>query len=282
MKKNRLVLLTLMITALFVFPVFAEGEEENLEDMPTTVDETANESEPEPNMPEIKKESTYFGVVDIWGGYTTLAMGKVNDMLGENTLYPNGTTTKITGGYVLGVDLGFMLIKDLPLALGLRVELIGSTQGKFTGDLGITSTSLTLDSSLIPIMAGASYTFEIPETQISVSADLYAGYSIAKATYVNDSKLFGVGDKITSVYNGSAFTLDIGATVNYQINEPTSAGITLGYRTANVASMTADKDVVVNSVTVINKGDKFEDSGNNTVPFDFSGFNIGVNVDMKY
>lgn len=263
MKKNYVFLLVLMILALFVFPVFAE-DNENLEDMPTTVDDSANAAEPEPNMPVIKKESTYFGVVNIWGGYTTLALN-------------NQAISGINGGYALGLDLGFTLIKDLPLALGVRVELIGSSQGTFTGRLGsLPVADYTLGSSLIPLMAGAAYTFDIPDSPVSISADIYAGYSFAKAIIASDT----IKSK-NSNFNGTSFALDLGTTISYQINEPTTAGLTLGYRFAKAASMKAEQDFDANSVS-ISKGTSLQDISNKTVTFDFSGFTIGIKVDMKY
>jgi hypothetical protein len=234
-------------------------------------------------MPEIKKESTYFGVVDIWADYTTLSFGTVNDLLGAGEPYANGAVTKVSGGYALGVELGFTPIKDLPLDLGVRVELIGAGQGKYTGDYGaLASTVVTIDSSLIPVLAGATYNFEIPETPVSISAEVHAGYSFAKASVVNDSKILGAGDKTTATFSGSAFALDLGTTISYQINEPASVGLNLNYRLANVASMTADSDVA-NTTPAIKKGDTLKTLVNGpAVPFDFSGFNVGVKVDMKY
>ncbi len=276
-----MLLAVIMTMALFALPVFA-ADDENLEDMPTTVDETATASEPAPAMPEIKKaESTYFGVVDIWADYTTISFSRVNDLLGSIGAYPNGAVTKMSGGYALGVDLGFTPVKGLPLDFGLRVELIGTGQGKYSGDIGsLASTIYTIDSSLIPVMAGASYNFEIPETPVSISAEIHAGYSFAKASVVNDSKALGVGDKITEPYSGSAFACDLGMTINYQLNEPASVGLNLGYRLADVTSVSADSDI---ANTTIKKGDTLKNpSSGSVVPFDFSGFNAGVKVDMKY
>jgi hypothetical protein len=266
MKKISLVLMMLMIIAVFVLPVFA-ADDENLEDMPTTVDESASATEAEPALPVIKKESaTYMGVVDIWAGYTTLSLNNAN-------------INSISGGYVVGVDLGLTLIKDLPLSLGLRFELIGSGQGNYTGELGnLVSASYTIKDTLIPVMAGASYSFAIPESPVEISADVFAGYSFAKAT-ITDNLTPGFEDQ---AFSGSCFTLDIGTTISYQISEPVSAGLTLGYRLANVASMSADKNVDLNFVTHMNKGDLLKDSGGSAVPFNFSGFNIGLKVDMKY
>jgi hypothetical protein len=138
---------------------------------------------------------------------------------------------------------------------------------------------------LIPVLAGISYALEIPGSPITVSGDVFAGYSFARS--VINAKYYSAltltDEDTTMNFSGSGFAMDIGATVNYQINEPMSAGLTFGYRIANIASMSLDADTKFSDGTPqLTKGTIYDDSSNNAIPFDFSGFNIGVNVDMKY
>ena len=263
MRKASLVLMLVMVLSLLVFPIYA-AEEDNLEDMPTTVDEPSSTVEAEPNMPVIKKDSTYFGTVNIFAAYTSLSL--------DSTAIKN-----IIGGYDLGIDLGLTLLNDLPLALGLRIELIGSGQGKYTGNLGsLATTEYTLSTSMIPVMAGASYAFDISNTPLTIAADLYAGYAFAKASIASDT--INLKDKS---FSGSGFVLDIGTTISYQINEPTSAGLILGYRVANIPTMSSDTEFIANSVTIA-KNTALKDSTDKVLPFNLSGIILGLKVDMRY
>jgi hypothetical protein len=263
MKKTSLILMLIMALSLLVFPIYAT-EDENLEDMPTTVDEPSNTVEAEPNMPEIKKETTYFGTVNIFAAYTTLTLD-------------NAAIKNISGGYDLGIDLGLTMIKDLPLALGLRIELIGSGLGNYKGILDtIPTTEYELSTSMIPVMAGASYAFDIPSTPLTIAADLYAGFAFAKAAIASDA----INLK-TQSFSGSGFVLNIGTTISYQINEPTSAGLILGYRIANMANMSSDSEFIANTVT-IPKNTQLKDSDGKVVPFNLSGIILGLKVDMRY
>jgi hypothetical protein len=278
MKNFRMLIMLFAVLTMIAFPILAE-EDENLEDMPTTVDETANSSEPEPNLPEVKKETPgYFGNVNIWAGYTTLSLSAVNNSIKALPAISSDPVIKeITAGYVLGLDLGFSPIKELPVSLGLRFELIGAGEGSFSDSNSLNGDSYyyTLNATLVPLMAGVSYTYDIPAIPVSISADVYGGYAITSANSTLKTTVSSVVSEITVPYNGGGFAMDLGCRINYQINEPMSAGFTLGYRIADISELTAAK-----SAGTVNKNDKFQDG--KTVPFDFSGLNIGLSVNMKY
>jgi len=229
------------------------------EDTTTTSEDlevdTSEEGKPEPSLPEVTAQVKYLGVVNMFGALSFINPKDVNDSLSTGD-----SSTKMTMALVLGVDADFYLFQGIPLAIGPRLEYVSAFEGKET-TAGITS---TIDASIIPVMAGATYDFKIPSVAVSLLADLYFGYGFGKYDFKTDN------DEITA--SGGAFTMDADIRTNYRISDDLSAGLLFGYRMAKVSTLTADKDSMF-----LSKGTKLTG-----FTLDLSGLNLGVNVSMKY
>ncbi len=241
-------------------------EETKSADLPV---DTAEEGKPEPNLPEVAASATYMGVVDMWVDMSFISMAALNKTLDTIAGTPGTSVTKLTTAYVIGVDADFFLFKGIPVALGPRLEYIGCFQGKITSG----SNETTIDASLIPLMVGGNYEYKIPSVPVSLIGDLYAGYGLARAKFTESTGT----SKEEYPSTGGTFVLDIGARINYEIMEALSAGLSFGYRMADVSEMKADKNG-----TGVSKGDVVKFNGSDPTKFEFSGFNIGVNVTMNY
>jgi hypothetical protein len=222
----------------------------------------SEEGKPEPALPEIAAIN-YSGMVNMWFALSFISPKDMNNSLSSSTA--GSSSTKITTAYVLGVDAGFFLFSGVPLALGPRLEYIAVSQGK----LEYPGSILTMDASLIPILAGASYEFRVPSLPIVLIGDLYLGYGIGKLTTGDPSGNF--------TYSGGAFVLDPGLRCNYRISDDISAGLSAGYRLAKITRLSFDRDTDTNK-----KGDILKNSDGSNLTVDLSGLNAGFNISMKF
>ena len=280
MKKNRVLFIAMCTAILASFiPCFAADESlpapltytvENAESLsPTASDnlavDTSEEGKPEPTLPEVTPQPSYMGVVNLFAELSFVSFKDLNDQIAKSS-----NPVKITMAYVLGVDAVFSPFKGIPLGFGPRLEYLGCFTGK-TSDFGV-ETDLT--PSLIPIMLGGTYEFRVPSTPVTLACDIYAGYGIAKAIYQET----GLTNNIDETLSGGSFVIDAGIKGSYEIFEATALGLSLGYRMANVPRMTYDKDDANNGIS---KGDVFKLNGT-ALKFDYSGLNIGIDINMKY
>jgi hypothetical protein len=199
-----------------------------------------------------------FFEANISGGYTTLAMGEVNDRM---SAVAGADVTKISSGYYVAADAGiaiFPFIKLVP-----RVEYVAANQGVVkTG-----GSSYTIDTNLVPLELGLATDVSLPLTGLSVRAGVWGGYGMATVMSANNFS----GVTVTNLYQGNAFTAEALGAVRYDIFPLTSLSLELGYRLANIPKVT---DSAGNTAKKAN--------GVDDLPFDYSGLNVGLGLSVGF
>ncbi|MGD0566444.1 MAG: hypothetical protein ABSA34_03825, partial [Candidatus Goldiibacteriota bacterium] len=222
--------------------------------------------------------------ITVFAGFTTVAMSKVNndiDTLYSNAIAGGGTGQKedLGSGFIIGAQGGYNVFPGL--YAGPRMELIDVPTAKttYSGSVfGMTySGEADYSGSMFPVLVGASYYYPIQGQKITLSGDLYLGYGAAGVTLNQINTEFGTTLSVNPSYSGGAFVADIAVNGGYKLTDSITAGLTIGYRLANVSQMTANEDYSESGTVVIKKGDVLKDSNNDTMPVDFSGMIISVN-----
>ncbi|PKL92696.1 MAG: hypothetical protein CVV21_02760 [Candidatus Goldiibacteriota bacterium HGW-Goldbacteria-1] len=218
----------------------------------------AEQPETSPALPDEASKSIYFGDVRFFAGYTTLNMADYNKFAS------NSNIQQIKSALLVGVDFGIKILQCL--SAGPRVEFIKAF-AEGTGTLN------KIDVSLLPVMAGLTYSYYLTDLDFIISAGAYAGYAWANGTFEENVGGTANVPKRSEIY-GSCFAADFDLRLDYMINTAISAGITAGYRIANLPTMKA-KGTYIETDTVINASE-------NDIAFDFSGLVIGAGVLMNY
>lgn len=217
--------------------------------------------------------------LNVFGGYTTLSMGKVNDAINRqydalfSPLFPI-TKSKIDlgNGFIVGLDAGYSPIPGL--SIGPRVEFLGGSGDLKAAGGGMTE-EIDFNASMIPILIGAAYTIPLSGA-FSIGGGIYLGYGLGYA-----SEKFALTGQPTETVNadGGSFAGDINIDAKYKISDMFNLGIKLGYRLADVSEMKATAD---NAYEGIKKGDVLKDDQNNTLPIDYSGLVAGVDLGFAF
>ena len=224
-----------------------------------------------------------------FAGFTTASMTKVNSEIKtvyDSLIAAGATASKqnFGNGFIVGTQSGYSLMKGL--YIGPRLEYVGILPGKTTGSLTFFGTtaaaSFEYSGSILDVMGGTSYYYLIPGVPLTISGDLYLGYGLAGANYKIASTSAGVTNEISYGLNGGTFVAVIGANADYKLTNSFSAGLSLGYRMANVSQMKLTEDYVSGGVTVAKKGDVLNDSSGSPLPFDFSGLIISINGNYSF
>lgn len=231
-------------------------EAESSEDENLPVEEVKGVSSP--SMPAESAKSVYFGDVRIYVGYTTLSMGDYNDLADVKDV--NSTTAQnVTGGILLGVDLGYKISSYF--SIGPKIQFINALSD------GVTDKHV-IELRALPLYGGINGNFFIPDASMRINIGAYAGY-----VFCFGSLEQYVGNLATEVkkatLSGGGFAADFELGVNIHLNSALSIGIAGGYRLANLSSVKSDG----NFNDVIN----FDGSS-----FDLSGINILAAVNMNY
>lgn len=205
-----------------------------------------------------------------WVGFTTVAMGDVNDLFKEmsESLPAGDKIEEIGSGLTLGVDLMFEV--DEGIKIGPRIGYILPSKSKND----IEGIKFNIATSLIPIQFGGKYSTELQEG-LNFTGGAFVGIGLGK--FVSEMKI--PGETIEFPYSGSGLVFDLSAGIDYALAENIAIGANLGYRLAKIAEMTADKDVEVDD---LKKGDKIKDDNDKAVEIDFSGVSIAATIQFKF
>lgn len=198
-----------------------------------------------------------FFEANVSGGYTTLAMGEINDRIKAL-----GTTssTPINSGYYVAADAGisvFPFIKLVP-----RVAFIQAADGVIKNPGYENTTSF----NLVPLELGLSTDVSLPMTGLSVRAGVWGGYGMATA--LSSTKIFGA--TVTNLYQGSGFVGEALAAIRYDIFPLTALSLELGYRMAAISKMQDSASATMKNV-----------AGNDAVA-DYSGMNVGLGLSVGF
>lgn len=210
-----------------------------------------------------------------WVGYTTVAMGDVNDLFKKMSEdLPPGVEKieEIGSGLTLGVDIMFEV--DEGIKIGPRIGYILPSKSKND----IQGIKFNIATSLIPIQFGGKYSIELQEG-LNFIGGAFVGIGLGKVVPEMDMTIIPGGTKVEIPYSGSALVFDLSAGIDYALAENVSIGANLGYRLAKISEMTADKDIADENVK---KGDKLEDMENKPVEVDFSGVSIAATIEFKF
>ena len=214
-----------------------------------------------------------FSVVKIGidGGYTSVAMKKMNDKIAKADKF-----TKFGNGIYgdLKLDFGIMPF----LNIGPKVGIIYAFPASMEASAFSTTIKENINALLIPVMAGLSTSIGIPGAPFSINGGIYGGYGFA---IVTSGVEFG-NLRYDIPYDGGGFVGDIKAGMEFSLMPFVSGTINLGYRIANIEKVKVSNDVVVSGTTVEKKGDVLEDSDGNPMPFDYSGFIAGVGITIGF
>jgi hypothetical protein len=191
--------------------------------------------------------------ISFWGGYTTLNMKDINDLLKQNT----GSHKKVKDGFIIGLDYLFLNINE-NINLGGRVAYLKANKWdkklrtedniNFSLDKGVivfpakevSDVTNKVGTSLIPIMVGGEYKKNISE-KISLNGKLFAGYGLISFDYEykSDYKVYRISDgslayreedKNDKDETKGCFVADISVGTEYSFTKKWGLGIDVGYR----------------------------------------------------
>ncbi len=218
----------------------------------------------------------------LWGGYTTVNFNDVNqsaDLLNQKYLGGGASVTHSTSGYLVGADASFGLLPFI--SVGPRVEYIapGQLSMSYSGSLG--NFKATEDFACVPVMLGARANFGIPFTGLSFNAGAYWGWAWATANEhftISTSGNPPADFQVPATGNGQAAELAAGA--RYKLAPFTSLVLNLGYRFADIPSMTVGA-TPSNPYFTIASG-AVQNINGATVPFDFGGFQVSGGLNLGF
>lgn len=199
-----------------------------------------------------------FFEANVAGGYTTLAMGELNDLIAKASPANN---TQIKSGFYVTADAGITLLPFLKLSP--RVGLIAGSQGKTTGLLSET----TIDTMLFPMELGLAADISIPLSGLSARAGVWGG--VGMATLATGTKTAGVLTN-SAYYSGNGFTAEALAALRYSIVPFLSLSLEAGYRLANISKV-ADSN-----------GKDLKKNATDAAAIDFSGANVGGGLTFSF
>ena len=140
-----------------------------------------------------------------FGGYTTVGMKQVNALLADPKTQPGvnqTTTTDISNGYVVGIDLRTGALIPIPLlSLGLRVEYVGSNPGEVKGTWLGQPYDIKENASMADAMLGLSFGVDLFSTGLNFGLSAYGGYGEG----VIQQSLIASGFSPPDLYDGGAF-----------------------------------------------------------------------------
>lgn len=152
-----------------------------------------------------------------FGGYTTVGMKQVNAMLAEPKTQPGinqSTTTDISNGYVVGVDLRTGALIPIPLLeLGLRAEYVGAKTGEAAGTWLGQPYDIKENPSMVDAMLGLSFGVDIFNTGLNFGLSAYGGYGEGLIQQSSTLSGFSAPD----LYDGGAFVGEAEARLRYKL-----------------------------------------------------------------
>ncbi|URA09574.1 hypothetical protein [Thermospira aquatica] len=146
----------------------------------------------------------------------------------------------------------------------------------FQGNLVENGTKLlSLDFSLLSLMGYLSYKGMITR-EIYWTVGTSAGWG-----WASGQQTIYLSGEIAAPFAGQTLVWNVDGGLGYQITPQIGIGIVAGYRLANVSEMKATKDVSIMGITILKEGEVIEENGN-AVPFNFSGFKVGLDVNFTF
>jgi hypothetical protein len=208
-------------------------------------------------------------ILDIsgFGGYTSLGMKDVNNTIsGPVTGVKQTTTTDISNGYVVGLDLRSGLLIPVPfMSVNLRGEYIGGNEGRSAGTFGPLSVpyDIKYSPSMGDVMLGLSFAVDLPGTGLGLGLGVYGGYGEGALQVSTASG----GIVAPDLYTGGGFVGEAEARLKYKIYAVLNVYAFGGMRWADLGSFENPASA------------KF---GGSSVNVDFSGATGGGGIDLEF
>ncbi|MCP4648926.1 MAG: hypothetical protein GY853_02435 [PVC group bacterium] len=251
--------------------------------------------------------------IGLWGGYNTISMKDVNDELaaygqdlktGLESAIPllaaqglTGTvdlaTTELKSALGGGVELTYKVFPNFLAGIKTGYFSLGSGECESTltasaGPISLTlRQAITSSGSLIPVLAGGRYYYPI-DKNLYLNGGLFAGMSFANTNIELGGETNIPGQSVMKFKlssTGSAFTMDGRIGITYKDSTDTTFGLSLGYFMANIAEMTAQKDIDADGdgINDIEKDKPLRSiTTNEIVANDFSGISIALELAFPF
>jgi len=208
-----------------------------------------------------------------FGGYTTVGMKQVNAMLAAPKTQPGvdqSTTTDISNGYVVGLDLRTGALIPIPfLDLGLRAEYVGTNPGEAKGTWVGQPYDIKENASMADAMLGLSLGFDIFGTGLNFGLSAYGGYGEG----LIQQSATAYGFTTPELYDGGAFVGEAEARLRYKLYSVLGLYAFGGMRFANLGTFEDPRK------------DKFGTGfpGESASPaVDFTGITAGLGLNLDF
>jgi hypothetical protein len=194
-------------------------------------------------------------------------------------------------GFYAEVSLKFSIPANL--SVGLRAgELYSFASGfnSFRHQIYDRTWNNWFNSSMLPVLAGASYSINLPFLQSSISASIHLGAGFASISWgsffsTNDPG-FTPGD--ISSWNflipaaGTTFIAEIHTSACFNLWGPVYLNLDLGYRFADFPYLYITKNVNGTFAGDLKPGDTALAMDGSIITLDFSGMDLGAGINIKF
>jgi hypothetical protein len=151
------------------------------------------------------------------------------------------------------------------------------------------TTSNAYSAALIPVELGAKIKFRLPLLPVLITAGAYGGYGLAFVTQgvniaVNPGyTIAGYNAAIyNNLYQGGGFMADGTATAELMFGDNYTISANFGYRKAAFNNLKSVNKVEIAGRTIIPSGELMQDVSGQQRSADFSGFNAGIGLNLRF
>jgi hypothetical protein len=192
------------------------------------------------------------------------------------------------GSSVFGnIDIDFGLNDLLSIGPRTGVQYVLPVDVNVTDTLDpLITVKDTYSAVLVPLMAGVNFNIKTSALPLQLTLGAYCGYGLAfmskteNATF--DPVLPGDVTYFNSIYQGGGIMYETSGAVEIFINEYLTLSVNLGYRVAKFNNLKAVDKIDVAGYTIIPPGQLLTDGTGETRSADFSGFNGGLGLNLRF
>lgn len=231
--------------------------------------------------------------IGISGGYSYSNMQDLNDSWekAKAAALGNSQTASYTefGNSVWG-NLDINTVFADPFAAGARSGAQYVFPVVFTETLdfyygGTTYTAEVVDRTfyavLVPAMAGFSAKIKIPDTESGLVISAYGGWGFAYAAEQYESSLVP-GYSFGVIYEGGAPMADLSVSAEIPVFPFILLSINAGYRYAEVTGLKSVESFDIPGYGTIETGAGLTDIDDKEIALNFTGFNIGAGINIRF
>ena len=230
--------------------------------------------------------------IGLSGGYSYSNMEELNEAW-EKAKDAAGTTQNASytefGNAVWG-NLDISVVFSEPFAAGIRSGGQYVFPAVFTETLdfnynGSTYTAEIVDRTfyavLVPAMAGFSAKFKIPDTETGIVLSAYGGWGFAYAAEQYESALVP-GYSFAIIYEGGAPMADVSAAIEIPVFPFMLISVNAGCRFAEISGLKSKESFDIPGYGTIETGAGLTDIDDKDIALNFTGFNIGAGINIRF